>query len=156
MSIAVTFDTLRYAKELKAADVPERQAEAHAEAFAQAIQRHNQALEAELERQRQTLEMGFRHEISELETRSDSVLVRVEAKVDKLDARVDRLDAKADTLESRLDRLEIKVDSEFRLVRKDIELLDQRSHARFKLLYWMVGGLIATFAPIAIKLYFGG
>jgi len=156
VGIAMTFDTLHYAKALKAADVPERQAEAQAEALAEAIKRHNQALEVELERQRQTLEMGFKHEISEGQTRSDSVLVRVEAKVDRLETEFERLDGKVDTLETKLDRLEIKVDSEFRLVRKELELVDQRALARFKLLYWMLGGLIATLAPIAIKLYFGG
>jgi len=159
VGIAMTFDTLHYAKALKAADVPERQAEAQAEALAEAIKHHNQALEVELERQRQTLEMGFKHEISEGQTRSDSVLVRVEAKVDRLEARVDTLQAKMDNefrlVRKDLDKLDVKVDNNSLLLRKDLELVDQRALARFKLLYWMLGGLIATLAPIAIKLYFG-
>jgi len=136
MSLASNFfDSLRYAKELKAADVPPKQAEAQAEALSHAFSQQNQALEDRLEHQRQTLETGFKHEISEAETRTDSALVRLESKMDSGFSRVD---------------------NEFQLVRKDIQLVDQRSESRFKLLYWMLGVLIATMAPIAFKAYFGG
>ncbi|HAT50083.1 MAG: hypothetical protein HQL07_10925 [Nitrospirae bacterium] len=38
MSIAIAFDTLAYAKKLKAAGVPESQAEVHAEAMAELVE----------------------------------------------------------------------------------------------------------------------
>ena len=38
MTSAITFDTLAYVKKLKAAGVPEKQAEAHAETFAEIVE----------------------------------------------------------------------------------------------------------------------
>jgi len=51
-------------------------------------------------------------------------------------------------------RLERKVDLGFAEVRKDIEMLEQRTNARFTLLQWMLGLLLGGMASIMMKLFF--
>jgi len=44
--------------------------------------------------------------------------------------------------------------NEITLVRKDIDTLEQRIQARFTLLQWMLGILIAGVASLVLKAYF--
>ena len=60
----LSFDTLAYAKKLKAAGVPENQAEVHAEAFAEIIDQHL-ATKQDLK----DLELSLKRDIKELELR---------------------------------------------------------------------------------------
>jgi len=61
---AITFDTLRYVKKLKAAGVPEKQAEVQAEAMAELVE-ERLATKQDLKE----LEVNLRHEMRELEFR---------------------------------------------------------------------------------------
>ena len=71
---AIAFDTLAYVKKLKEAGVPEVQAEAQAEAFAEIIDERlatNQGmkeLEVALKRDLKELETTLKHDMKELET----------------------------------------------------------------------------------------
>ncbi|OQY45780.1 MAG: hypothetical protein B6240_08340 [Desulfobacteraceae bacterium 4572_87] len=73
----ITFDTLAYSKKLKAAGVPEKQAEVQAEAFAEIIderlttkqdivmlQRDIKELEVSLKRDMKELELRLKHDLT--------------------------------------------------------------------------------------------
>jgi len=99
-----TFDTLRYAKRLKEADVPEKQAEAQAE-----------ALREVLADQSATQAQASAHIVAESDTKTEKAVLRLEGKID---------------------------------------LLEQRSQARFVLLQWMLGITLAGVGVILTKLFF--
>ncbi len=75
MDHAIAFDTLAYANKLKAAGVPERQAEVQAEAIAglvneQMATKHDLArLETSLRRDMKEMETSLRRDMKELEMR---------------------------------------------------------------------------------------
>jgi len=50
-------------------------------------------------------------------------------------------------------RLEHKVDVGFAEVRKDIEMLEQRTNARFTLLQWMLGLLLGGMTSMIVKMF---
>jgi len=50
-------------------------------------------------------------------------------------------------------RLEHKVDVGFAEVRKDIEMLEQRTNARFTLLKWMLGLLLGGMTSMIVKMF---
>lgn len=64
MSIALSFDTLQYANKLKAAGVPEKQAEVQAEAFKELIE-DNLATKRDLKE----LEANLKRDIKEIDER---------------------------------------------------------------------------------------
>ena len=74
MSHAIAFDTLAYANKLKAAGVPERQAEVQAEAIAglineQMATKHDLTeMETNLRRDLKEMETGLRRDLKEMET----------------------------------------------------------------------------------------
>jgi hydroxylamine reductase (hybrid-cluster protein) len=81
MAVA-TFDTLKFANTLKAAGVPEKQAEAQAVAFAEVVHFNLKELSTkdELERAIDDLRKDLRHDLKELEQ-------RLAAKIESSDAR---------------------------------------------------------------------
>ncbi|MBF0108888.1 MAG: hypothetical protein HQL76_06925 [Magnetococcales bacterium] len=70
MSTAIAFDTLAYAKKLKAAGVPESQAEVHAEAMAELIEdrlatkQDLKELENNLKRDMKEMELRLKHDLT--------------------------------------------------------------------------------------------
>ena len=66
MSTAIAFDTLAYAKKLRAAGVPETQAEVHAEAMAELVEeRLATKLDIELlRRDMKEMEMRLKHDLT--------------------------------------------------------------------------------------------
>lgn len=67
MSTAILFDTLAYAKKLKEAGVPERQAEVQAETFAEMVEER----------------MATKQDVKELELRMDVKLADLKAEIIK-------------------------------------------------------------------------
>jgi len=60
--------------------------------------------------------------------------------------------ALAEVFDANLGTLATKQD--LQLVRKDIDLLEQRMHARFTLLQWMLGLLLGGMISLMIKAFF--
>jgi len=77
---ATTFNTLQYAKQLKAADMPEQQAEVAAEALGKALGEFDKKLAA-VEAKAQELAADAKR-IIKLEARIDKVESRLEAKIE--------------------------------------------------------------------------
>ena len=94
MSIAITFDTLKFANKLKAAGVSEKQAEVISEV------------------QRETLENAV-----ELAGVYKSDVHRVEKKVDHLEKRFDSLDKKVDRLDHKLEVSTTQLKAEMNLLK---------------------------------------
>jgi G3E family GTPase len=85
MAVA-TFDTIKFANTLKAAGVPDKQAEAQAVAFAEVVhlnlkdlttQDDLKALEASLEAKRKAVETRFEGEIKALRTETKSEMMHI-------------------------------------------------------------------------------
>lgn len=70
--MALTFDTLAYANKLKIAGVPERQAEAHAEAIAELVTDH----------------LATKRDLKELELRLDAKLQKLSLQIKELELRM--------------------------------------------------------------------
>jgi len=62
-----------------------------------------------------------------------------------------RMLAHADT---KTEKAVLRLEGEIALVRKDMDAMEQRSQARFTLLQWMLGILIAGVASLVLKAYF--
>ena len=77
----VTFDTLKFANRLKAANVPPAQAEAEAEAFQELLESHAQAFKF-IEDKLRTLEDATKHGLADTEVQAEKALARLESKVD--------------------------------------------------------------------------
>jgi len=99
MNTAIAFDTLDYANRLKAAQVPEQQAQATAQALRDAFHPRDQALSA-LEQKVNAQETQARHDAEKAATKGDLAEVRKEMAL-----------------------LESKVEVGFAEVRGDIKLL---------------------------------
>ena len=96
---AIGFDTLKFARKLKEAGVPDKQAEAQAEVLGEA----------------------FLYNLDEIVTRDylDSRLAPVNARLDGIDARMDSMDARFDGIDAHLNRIDqrfIEIDGKFRLI----------------------------------------
>jgi hypothetical protein len=96
---AIGIDTLKFARKLKEAGVPEKQAEAQAEVLGEA----------------------FLYNLDEIVTRDylDSRLAPIHARLDNLEARMDGLEARMDRLETRMGDIEqhlVAIDGKFRLI----------------------------------------
>jgi len=119
---------------------------------------------------------GVRTELAEV--KADVAVIKtelVEVKADVAGIKTELAEVKADVAVIKTELAEVKADVagiktelagvkiDVALLHKEIELVDQRSQSRFKLLYWMFGGLIAALfavsaalAPAALRVYFGG
>jgi hypothetical protein len=96
---AIGFDTLKFARKLKEAGVPNEQAEAQAEVLGEA----------------------FLYNLDQIVTRDymDPRLEKIEAHMDGIDVRLDGIDARLDGIEARLNTMDqrfIKIDGQFRLM----------------------------------------
>jgi len=122
---AIMFDTQKFVKRLQAAKFPAEQAEAQSEAM------------------REVLETAFASHAKEQQDISARAVETLDSKTEKallkLDAKIDRLEAKVDNLALGL--------------RKDMENLDQRMTARFTLLQWMLGALVAGMVTLIIRTF---
>jgi len=87
---ATTFNTLQYAKQLKAADMPEHQAEVAAEALGKALDERDKALAA-VEAKVQELAADAKRNAAQMATKED--IIKLEARIDKVES---RLEAKID------------------------------------------------------------
>jgi len=137
--ILPSFDTLQYVKRLKAADVPEKQAEAQAEALREALVDQFSAQAEASVRLVEEADTRTEHALLALDKRVGTL----EKKVDALDKKVDALDKKVDALDKKVYALDKKVDTGFVEVRGEITLLR-----------WMLGTLIAGVAALVLKAYF--
>jgi len=129
-----SFNPLQFANRLKDAGVPAKQAEAEAEVLREVFDARDMVL-SELERRFNTQETLSKKEAEQMATKGDVFAVKADVFAVKGD--VLKLDAKVD------------------LVRKDVELVDQRSQARFKLLYWMLGVILAGVGAVFAKMFLG-
>jgi len=80
MGVTLTFDTLQYVKTLKAADVPEKQAEAQANALSQVLN---------------TQDVATKQDLRELENSTDS---KFELLRKEMDLRFSQIDAKVESI----------------------------------------------------------
>ena len=138
MAIA-TFDTLKFANTLKAAGVPDKQAEAEANAFAEIIQIQvkDLATKADLDRQSEGLnrEIGdskkdLKHEIAEVKKDLKQEIAEV------------RKDLKQEIADLRKE------------VTSDIEVLRAKMTGEFLLLKWMITALITGVMAMVIRMFF--
>lgn len=77
--VAITFDTLRFSNRLKAAGVPDKQAEAEAEALAEVFDKNLGELATR--RDLKDLELATKRDIKELELRVVSELAPIKAEL---------------------------------------------------------------------------
>lgn len=100
----LAFDSLRYARRLREAGVPEPQADAQAELMAEAFGFYadNIVTRDYLDA---VLRAGFGEQTQRFE-RIETRLNTLEARLDALDARLDKLDARFDKFDPRLEKLE--------------------------------------------------
>tara|TARA_R110000772_G_scaffold266469_1_gene389008 strand:+ start:38880 stop:39284 length:405 start_codon:yes stop_codon:yes gene_type:complete len=100
----LAFDSLRYARRLREAGVPEPQADAQAELMAEAFGFYadNIVTRDYLDA---VLRAGFGEQAQRFE-RIETRLNTLEARLDALDARLDKLDARLDKFDARLEKLE--------------------------------------------------
>ena len=100
----LAFDSLRYARRLREAGVPEPQADAQAELMAEAFGFYadNIVTRDYLDA---VLRAGFGEQAQRFE-RIETRLNTLEARLDALDARLDKLDARFDKFDARLEKLE--------------------------------------------------
>jgi BMFP domain-containing protein YqiC len=100
----LAFDSLRYARRLREAGVPEPQADAQAELMAEAFGFYadNIVTRDYLDA---VLRAGFGEQAQRFE-RIETRLNTLEARLDALDARLDKLDARLDKFVTRLEKLE--------------------------------------------------
>jgi hypothetical protein len=131
---AIGIDTLKFARKLKEAvvpeaGVPEDQAEAQAEVLGEA----------------------FLYNLDEIVTRDylDSRLAGVHGRIDGIEGRLDRLESRMDGIEARLDRIEIKIGE----IEQHLVAID----GKFRLIYWMLGMIIVVnVIPILTRLILPG
>ena len=138
MAIA-TFDTLKFANTLKAAGVPDKQAEAEANAFAEIIQIQvkDLATKADLDRQSE----GLNREIGDSKKDLKQEIAEV------------RKDLKQEIAEVRKD-LKQEIADLRKEVTSDIEVLRAKMTGEFLLLKWMITALITGVMAMVIRMFF--
>ena len=138
MAIA-TFDTLKFANTLKAAGVPDKQAEAEANAFAEIIQIQvkDLATKADLDRQSE----GLNREIAEVKKDLKQEIAEV------------RKDLKQEIAEVKKD-LKQEIADLRKEVTSDIEVLRAKMTGEFLLLKWMITALITGVMAMVIRMFF--
>jgi len=186
MSTALAFDTLKLVDALEKVKLPRDQARAIVEvvresrtitlaeqsniaqdASARAVAELDSKTDKALALLRKDMETGFALVHREMDTRFAQFHNEMDARFAQLSNDMDTRFAAVDTRFTQTDNVIalLRKDTEagFALMDKKIELIDQRSQARFKFLYWMFGGLMAALfaiaaalAPAALRMYFGG
>ena len=138
MAIA-TFDTLKFANTLKAAGVPDKQAEAEANAFAEIIQIQvkDLATKADLDRQSE----GLNREIGDSKKDLKQEIAEV------------RKDLKQEIAEVKKD-LKQEIADLRKEVTSDIEVLRAKMTGEFLLLKWMITALITGVMAMVIRMFF--
>ena len=122
---AMGIDTLKFARKLREAGVPEKQAEAQAEVLGEA----------------------FLYNLDEIVTRDylDSHLAPINARLDGIDARLDGIDARLDRMGARFDGIDARLN---RIDQRFVEI-----YGKFRLVFWMQGMTIAVIViPMLTKL----
>jgi len=115
-----TFNTLKFANTLKAAGVPEKQAEAEAEALSEALAVNfkdlatKDDLKNELNQLRTELKNDIRETEQRLNARIDGVNSSLNAKIDGVNS---SLNAKIDCVNSRIDSSTAKIQGEMTLMK---------------------------------------
>ena len=141
-------DTLSIAKDLRAAALPQDQAEAIAAAIGGAMS-EGAATKADLDRLGERIDARFEQEAARVDGQFDREAARV-------DARFAQVDARFDHIEARLDEADVKVDARFAQFATDLRLVEERMTARIEsaktqLLTWLVGAIFtATGVLIAV------
>lgn len=159
-------DTLSIAKDLRAAALPQGQAEAIAAAIGRAmsegaatkgdLDRLGERIDARFEQEAARIEARFEQEAARIEARFDREAARVDARFAQVDARFAQVDARFDQIEARFDEADVKVDARFAQVATDLRLVEERMTARIEsaktqLLIWLVGAIFtATGVLIAV------
>lgn len=145
-------DTLSIAKDLRAAALPQDQAEAIAAAIGRAMS-EGAATKADLDRLGERIDARFEQEAARIDARFDQEAARIDARFDREAARVDarfaQVDARFDQIEARLEEADVKVDARFMQVATDLRLVEERMTARIEsaknqLLTWLVGAIFAA------------
>ena len=149
MAIA-TFDTLKFANTLKAAGVPDKQAEAEANAFAEIIQIQvkDLATKADLDRQSE----GLNREIGDSKKDLKQEIAEVRKDLKQEIAEV-RKDLKQEIAEVRKD-LKQEIADLRKEVTSDIEVLRAKMTGEFLLLKWMITALITGVMAMVIRMFF--
>jgi len=80
--MAITFDTLEYVNELKAADVPEKQAEAQAKAM-------RRVLDTALAEQTKVAQATSERTAVELDSKTERAVLKLESKLTALDGKLE-------------------------------------------------------------------
>jgi len=111
---AATFDTLQYAKQLKAVDVPEKQAELQAQVLGKALDEQGKALAA-VETKMQELATDTKRNAEQMASKADAL--RLDGKIDKLEA---KLEAKIDKLDAKIDNAAITLSQKIEISHKDL------------------------------------
>ncbi|MBW6532816.1 CCDC90 family protein [Sphingomonas sp. RRHST34] len=141
-------DTLSIAKDLRAAALPQDQAEAIAAAIGRATS-EGAATKSDLDRLGERIDARFEQEAARIDARFDRKAARV-------DARFVQVDARFDQIEARLEEADVKVDARFAQFATDLRLVEERMSARIEaaktqLLTWLVGAIFtATGVLIAV------
>jgi hypothetical protein len=125
----VTFDTLKFANQLKTAGVPSVQAEAEAKALSEVFESNLSELvtKEDLHHEMGNLEIGLRHKIKELETGLRHEIKELET-----------------GLRHEMKERELRIDTRF-----------EKVHGEILLMKWMLGLLIAGVASLILKAFFG-
>ena len=108
---AIAFDTLKYARKLKAAGVPDQQAEAQAEIMAEAFLFNVEALVT-----KDYLDARFAEQEARMDVRLVDHGARMEAGFAEVETRMDARFAQQDVRFAQVDTRFVEMDGKFRLV----------------------------------------
>ncbi|VTT97645.1 Phage-related protein OS=Burkholderia rhizoxinica (strain DSM 19002 / CIP 109453 / HKI 454) GN=RBRH_04009 PE=4 SV=1: DUF1640 [Gemmataceae bacterium] len=162
MAVA-TFDTLKFANTLKAAGVPDKQAEAQAVAFAEVIQINFKDLVTKDDLATATKELKQEIADARKEAKQDTADLRKETKQEFADLRKEIGDLRKELKQDMADlRKELKQD--IADARKETKDAEQRVNARLDtiaaqikgemlLLKWMFGAIVGMGAAILVRLF---
>lgn len=150
----VTFDTLKFANTLKAAGVPDKQAEAQASAFSDVIHVNLKDLvtKDDLERSLMDFKTEILRAILDLRTEIVSRFESFDQKFEnKLEQNSTRLEAKIDQ-ESR--KIGASIDEKINLADKRISDVDSKYRTDVVLLRWMVGVAVLGILGLLLRSIF--
>jgi len=129
---AIGFDTLQYARKLKAAGVPDNQAEAQAEIMGEAFLLNMDALVT-----KDYLDAKFAEQDARMEARMD-------ARFGEVDTRFAGVDARFAEMDTRFDRLEARIESQMDVRFAKVDTRFAEMDGKFRLLTWMLAAVIAS------------
>ena len=134
MAVA-TFDTLKFANTLKAAGVPDKQAEAQAVAFGEA----------------------FQVNLKDLATKDDILATRNDLKREIEDVRKDvkqEIESVRKDLKHEMKEMEQRLNARIDLVASDLKSSRSELKGDIQLLKWMAGAAITIGVAILVRLFF--